>query len=77
METFIGMGKNPNPGVPDIPLGFGMELAQNPKAASAFGNLSDERKTQLIRHIQGAATGDDAKARVTGAISGLETDARL
>ena len=71
MDSFIGTGKNPNPNVPDIPLGFGMELAQNPQAMSAFGQLSDERKTSLIKHIQGASTGQEAKDRIAQAISGL------
>ena len=72
METFIGMGPNPNPNVPDIPLGFGMQLAQNPKAYENFGILSDSQKTQIIKHIQTAQTGDDAKEKIEQAILKLE-----
>lgn len=70
-RNFIGAGKNPNPNVPDIPLGLGMALAQNPQAMNAFGQLSDGQKTNLIHGIQGAVTGGDAKARIHQAISDL------
>ena len=73
-DSFIGIGKNPNPNVPDIPLGFGMELAQNPAAMTAYGHLSDESKTQMIRHIQASATGDDAKSRIRETITKLAGD---
>jgi len=71
-DNFIGMGENPNPNVPDIPMGFGMELMQNPKAWDEFGKLSDEEKTKLIKTLQGAPTGEEAKKRVTDAIEKLE-----
>jgi len=71
MDTFIGIGKNPNPNVPDIPLGLGMELAQNPAAMTAYGHLSDEGKTQVINHVQAATTGDDAKERIRQTINKL------
>ena len=73
--TFIGIGKNPDPNVPDLPLGFGMALAQNEKAVSAFGALSDQEKTDLIKSIQGAGTGDDAKQRITDAVNRLSGNA--
>ena len=69
-STFIGIGKNPDG--PDIPLGLGMQLAQSPKAMATFGKMTKAQKSGLIRQIQGAPTGDAAKARVTGAISQLE-----
>jgi len=71
MDTFIGMGKNPNPDVPDIPLGLGMELAQNPGALETFGRLSNEKKTELINHIQASVTGEDAKERILKTVSDL------
>ena len=70
-DSFIGVGKNPNPNVPDIPLGFGMELAQNPAAMTAYGSLSDAEKTRMIGHIQASATGDDAKERIRQAVNQL------
>ena len=69
-STFIGTGKNPDG--PDIPLGLGMQLAQSPKAMAAFGRMTNAQKSGLIRQIQGAPTGEVAKARVAGAISLLE-----
>ena len=71
MDNFIGMGHNPNPNVPDIPMGFGMELMQNPKAWEAFGNLPDHEKTRIIEKIQTAQTGDQAKENITQAIAEL------
>ena len=69
-STFIGTGRNPDG--PDIPLGLGMQLAQSPKAMAVFGKMTNAQKSGLIRHIQGAPTGDAAKARVTGAVNQLE-----
>lgn len=74
MENFIGIGKNPNSNVPDIPLGLGMELAQSPQAMDAFGRLTNEQKTQMIRHIQASTTGDEAKERITQAVNSLAGD---
>ena len=71
-DNFIGMGANPNPNVPDIPMGFGMELMQNPKAMDRFGKLTDEEKTALIKVIQGGSTGEEAERRVADAIERLE-----
>lgn len=68
-SNFIGTGKNPDG--PDLPLGLGMELAQNPKAMNAFGSMTKEEKESLIRHIQGAVTGEDAKNRISDAIESL------
>lgn len=70
-DKFIGTGKNPNPNVPDLPLGFGMELAQNPKAADAFGHLTDEQKTAIINRIQSSATGKQAKDSIVREINEL------
>lgn len=71
-NNFIGIGKNPDG--PDLPLGLGMELAQNPKAMNAFGRMSKSEKASMIRHIQGAATGEDAKNRISGAIQQLNNN---
>jgi uncharacterized protein YdeI (YjbR/CyaY-like superfamily) len=68
-SNFIGVGKNPDG--PDLPLGLGMELAQNPKAMNAFGAMTKEEKADIISHIQGAATGDEAKSRIREVIRKL------
>ncbi|MCL1807929.1 MAG: YdeI/OmpD-associated family protein [Oscillospiraceae bacterium] len=66
---FIGTGHNPEG--PDLPLGLGMRLAQEPKAMASFGTLSILQKTQVIEYIQAASTGDDAERRIDTAVSSL------
>ena len=68
-NTFIGIGKNPDG--PDLPLGLGMELAQNPQAMNTVGSMSNAEKSALIRHVKGAATGEEAKSRMNQAINSL------
>ena len=68
-SPFIGIGHNPEG--PDLPLGFGMRLAQEPRAMDAFGELSEERKAQVVSYIQSSVTGDDAKDRIETAVSSL------
>ena len=68
-SNFIGIGPNPN-GL-DLPLGLGMELAQEPRAMEAFGRMSQTQKDAMIRHIQGAVTGEDARRRIDEAVAGL------
>lgn len=67
-QPFIGMGHNPEPDVPDIPLGLGMALAQDMGALSYFGGLSPQQKTAVIHYVQGGSTGDDAKERIRSAV---------
>ena len=67
---FTGMGHSPD-GV-DLPLGFGMQLAQQPKAMDAFGRLTTQQKAEVVRYIQGGATGDDAKRLIQDAIGKLK-----
>ena len=69
-EPFIGIGHNPEG--PDLPLGFGMQLAQEPDAVASFGRLSKGDRAKVIQYIQAATTGDDAKRRVLGAVDGLK-----
>lgn len=74
-RNFIGIGHNPNPGVPDIPLGLGMALFQEAEARSYFESLSDEEKTSIIRYVQeGNVTGEDARHKVTSAIENLKNN---
>ncbi len=70
-HSFLGMGKNPDPNVSDIPVGFGMELMQNADARSNFEHLSDQQKNSLIAFIQGGLTGIEAKNRIATAVSCL------
>jgi len=68
-EPYIGMGKAPD-GI-DIPLGLGMHLMQEPRAAETFGALSKERKAGLIRYVQAGSTGEEAKSRIIDAVARL------
>lgn len=54
-----------------MPVGLGMRLALDLKAMTAFSNLSDAKKQELISYIEGSTTGDDAKNRVTEVVSNL------
>lgn len=69
-DTFIGIGHNPDG--PDLPLGFGMRLAQEPEAQEAFGRLSKEGKASLIGYIQSCATGEEAQTRIDNAVRQLK-----
>jgi hypothetical protein len=66
---FIGVGHNPDG--PDLPLGFGMLLAQEPEAITHYGALTNDQKSTVIRYIQSAATGEEAKNRIADAVYGL------
>jgi len=70
-SDFIGMGHNPNQGVPDIPMGLGMALFQDSAARDTFEHLSDAQKTKLIRYVQSSVTGDDAKNHIHTAVERL------
>lgn len=67
--NFIGTGHNPTG--PDLPLGFGMRLAQEPSAMNAYGRLSNEEKAAIIQKIQSGATGDEAATLINDAIESL------
>lgn len=69
-STFIGTGHNPDG--PDLPVGLGMLLAQEPKAMQAFATMTNTQKESLIAQIQGGATGEEAKARVMQAVQQLK-----
>lgn len=61
-------------GLPDLPLGLAMSLAQNAEAMQYFSNLPEEKKRQVISFIQASATGAEAKHRVFTATDGLAHD---
>jgi len=68
-SPFIGTGHNPE-GV-DLPLGFGMRLAQEPRAMDTFGALDECGKNQVVSYIQAASNGEEAKNRIESAVSSL------
>lgn len=65
-EPFIGVGHNPEG--PDLPLGFGMQLAQDPQAVETFGRMSRDEKRAVINYVQDCHTGDEAKQHVAHAV---------
>lgn len=71
--TFIGMGSNPNG--PDLPIGFSMQLAQEPQAVVNYGRLSKEQQASVIRYIQGSTTGEGAENRIAQAVQSLKDGA--
>jgi uncharacterized protein YdeI (YjbR/CyaY-like superfamily) len=73
-SPFIGTGHNPE-GV-DLPLGFGMRLAQEPRAMDTFGTLDEGEKAQVVSYIQAASSGEDAQNRIETAVGSL-SDGRL
>jgi len=66
---FIGTGSNPEG--PDLPLGLGMRLAQDPNAMECFGRIDTAQKGELIAYIQGAQTGEEAQERMSDVIHRL------
>jgi len=68
-HAFIGVGNNPEG--KDIPLGLGMQLAQNAAALDHFSELTQPQRDDLISYVQGAVTGDDAKHRIHSVVSDL------
>ena len=69
-KPFIGMGKAPD-GV-DLPLGLSMVLSMHQKAAEAFGKMSRDEKQAAVRYVQSGVSGEDAKRRISNAISQLD-----
>ena len=72
-EHFIGIGPNPNPGEPDLPLGFGMRLMQNAAARARFESLSPTEKQKVVAFVESGATGEEAKGLMEEAIRRLNT----
>lgn len=69
-DQYIGVGVNPEG--PDLPLGLGMQLAQEPRAVEAYGKLTNTEKEAVIRYIQSGATGAEAKNRIALAVNALK-----
>lgn len=67
----LGMGSNVLSGSVGIPLGLGMALGMHSEANSYWNSLERTNKTKIIKYIQSATTGKDAKERVNRSILGL------
>jgi len=68
-NVFVGMGHNPDG--PDVPMGLGMQLCQDPDAMHTYGALSKAQQEAVIRYVQGSATGEDAHERIAKVIRSL------
>ena len=68
--VFIGMGNNPDG--PDLPVGFSMQIAQEPQAVAAYGRLSKEQQASVIRFMQSCQNGEDAETRVNQVVQQLK-----
>ena len=56
---------------PDMPLGLTMALAEDLEAMQTFSNLSTHEQSCVVNYIQGAMTGEEAKARIETAVDKL------
>ena len=70
-KVFVGLGKNPDPGGLDMPIGFGMELYQNSDALHCFAALSQDERNNIIQYIEKSKTGEEAKKRINTAVENL------
>ncbi len=51
-------------GRPELPLGFGMALAQNTAAMSRFASMSPEEQTAVIERTHGINSKDEMRSFV-------------
>lgn len=49
----------------DLPLGFGMALAQQPKAMQKFVNMSDSEKSKILSEIHNIKSKDEMRSFVS------------
>lgn len=54
-----------------LPEGLGFRLALDMQAMTNFVNMPEEKKKQMVDYIQGSASGDEARNRVTEVVSNL------
>jgi uncharacterized protein YdeI (YjbR/CyaY-like superfamily) len=55
----------------ELPIGLMMSLAMNPDAMKNFSQLDDEKQSSVIRYIESANTGDEARTRIGNAVDEL------
>lgn len=48
----------------DLPLGFGMALAQYPEAMKRFSNMSDTEKSEIISHVHNIESKEEMRSFV-------------
>ena len=56
----------------EMPIGLMMSLAMHPDAMRNFSTLTDEKQSSVIRFVEDANTGAEARTRITSAVDELE-----
>jgi uncharacterized protein YdeI (YjbR/CyaY-like superfamily) len=56
----------------EMPIGLMMSLAMHPDAMRNFSTMNDERQKSVIRYVEDAKTGGEAKDRIGSAVDELE-----
>ncbi len=49
----------------EIPLGFGMALAQHPEAMQKFANMTEKQKDELITKLRSVRSKEEMQSFVT------------
>ena len=70
-QAFIGTGHNPEG--KDVPLGLGMNLAQDAEAMDRYSGLTQAQRDQIVDYVQKSTTGEDAKIRIHTVVQGLKS----
>lgn len=56
----------------EMPIGLMMTLAMHPDAMRNFSALTDEKQSSVIRYVEDANTGAEARSRIGSAVDQLE-----
>ncbi len=56
----------------EMPIGLMMSLSMHPDAMRNFSTLTDEKQNSVIRYVEDANSGEEAKNRISGAVDELE-----
>lgn len=59
----------------ELPVGLAMQLAMHEHAMLNFSALREDQRAALVRFVQGAQTGEEAKQRIQTAVERLEAGA--
>lgn len=55
----------------EMPIGLMMSLAMNPDAMRNFSTLTNEKQSSVIRYVEDANSGEEARNRITSAVDEL------
>ena len=51
---------------PELPIGFGFALAQNPEAMRAFSLLPEEKRSQILQKAHSVSSKSEMQSLVNG-----------